>query len=197
VSAGPAPRLILASTSPYRRALLDRLGLPFDCVAPQADEERWPGESARDLCRRLAGLKAQGVAGRHKKAIVIGSDQVALRAGEVLGKPGNAERCIRQLLDASGQVVEFLTAVQVVDGPGGRTETHVDRTCVRFRQLDQEEVVRYVEREQPMDCAGGFKAEALGISLFDEIESRDPTALTGLPLIWLCGALRRAGLAVP
>ncbi len=129
--------------------------------------------------------------------MVVGSDQVALRGESLLGKPGTIERCHAQLRESSGREVAFLTAVHVVDGRSGRTESHVDRTVVRFRSLTDEEIARYVAVDQPVDCAGGFKAESLGIALFDSIESVDPTALTGLPLIWLCGALRRAGIPVP
>jgi len=189
--------LILASTSPYRRLLLARLGLPFECVAPAADEARLPGEPAAQMAARLAGLKAEAVARLHPDAVVIGSDQVALRGTEVLGKPGTVERCREQLLQSSGQAVIFLTAVHVIDGPAGRNEAHTDRTVVQFRPLTLAEIDRYIERDQPLDCAGGFKAEALGIALFERIESTDPTGLTGLPLSFVAGALRRAGLAVP
>jgi septum formation protein len=176
---------------------MERLGLPFECIAPQTDEQQTEGESAENLCTRLARMKAQAVARSLPDAIVIGSDQVAVHGQAVLGKPGTFERCVAQLLRCSARQVEFLTAVHVIDGPGRRDETHLDRTVVRFRELDEAEVRRYVRREQPLDCAGGFKVEKLGIALFEQIDSQDPTGLTGLPLIWLCGALRRAGLAVP
>jgi septum formation protein len=189
--------LILASTSRYRRALLQRLGVPFDCVAPDADETRRPGEPAAEMAARLARVKAEAVAARHPEAIVIGSDQVALRGADLLGKPGSVERCREQLRTSSGQEVVFLTAVHVIDGSAGRAESHVDRTVVKFRDLSDAEIDRYIERDQPLDCAGGFKAEALGIALFDRIESIDPTGLTGLPLSWLCGALRRARVPIP
>ncbi len=189
--------LILASTSRYRRALLQRLGVPFDCVAPDADETRLPGEPAAEMAARLARVKAEAVAARHPGAIVIGSDQVALRGTDVLGKPGSVERCREQLRASSGQEVVFLTAVHVIDGMAGRAESHVDRTVVKFRELSDAEIDRYIERDQPLDCAGGFKAESLGIALFDRIESIDPTGLTGLPLSWLCGALRRARVQIP
>lgn len=189
--------LILASTSRYRRDLLQRLGLPFECVASDADETRLPGEPAAAMATRLARIKAEAVAAKHPEAIVIGSDQVALRGTDVLGKPGSVERCREQLRASSGQDVVFLTAVHVIDGVAGRTESHVDRTVVRFRELSDAEIDRYIERDQPLDCAGGFKAESLGIALFDQIESLDPTGLTGLPLSWLCGALRRARVQIP
>lgn len=187
----------LASTSAYRRALLARLQLSFECVAPGVDEQRAAGEAAEQMTVRLARLKAEAVAQLHPGCVVIGSDQAAVRGAEILGKPGTAERCHQQLSKSSGQSVAFLTAVHVIDGVRGRSESHVDRTLVRFRSLDDAEIARYIFADQPLDCAGGFKAESLGISLFERIESLDPTALTGLPLIWLCGALRRAGIPVP
>ncbi len=189
--------LILASTSRYRRDLLQRLGLPFECVAPGADEARLPGEPAAAMAVRLARVKAEAVAARYPTAIVIGSDQVALRGADVLGKPGTVERCREQLRASSGHEVVFLTAVHVIDGAAGRTESHVDRTVVKFRELSDAEIDRYIGRDNPLDCAGGSKAESLGIALFDRIESIDPTGLTGLPLSWLCGALRRAQVPIP
>lgn len=189
--------LILASTSRYRRALLGRLGLPFDCVAPQVDEARQPDESAVGMASRLARLKAEAVSRLHPSAVVIGSDQVALRGHDLLGKPGTVEHCREQLQQSAGRDVVFLTAVHVIDGPAGRAESHVDRTTVLFRELSAIEIERYIERDRPLDCAGGFKAESLGIALFERIDSSDPTGLTGLPLAWVCGALRRAGFDVP
>jgi septum formation protein len=195
--AAPAAPLILASTSAYRRALLERLGVPFECAAPDTDELRLPAEAPDALALRLARLKAEAVAVRRPGSIVIGSDQVALRGQDILGKPGTVERCKDQLMRSSGQEVVFLTAVHVVDGVNGLSESHLDRTVVRFRALAPGEVGRYIAADAPLDCAGGFKAESLGIALFERIDSADPTALTGLPLIWLCGALRRAGIPVP
>jgi septum formation protein len=197
MSAAPRPRLVLASTSRYRRELLGRLCVPFECVAPQVDEAALRGESPRELAARLARSKAEAVAAAHPGAVVIGSDQVAVRGSEALGKPGSVERCVQQLVESSGREVEFLTAVFVLDAAAGRSEACIDRTVVRFRTLAQAEIERYVASDSPLDCAGGFKAESLGIALFDRIESADPTGLTGLPLIWLCGALRRAGIPVP
>ena len=193
----PGPRLVLASTSAYRRALLERFNLPFECVVPNVDEASLPGESALALAQRLARSKAEAVAARYPESVVIGSDQVAVRGLDRLGKPGSVERCIEQLEHSSGREVEFLTAVHVVNGPAGNAESHVDRTVVRFRRLSRPEIERYVAADHPIDCAGGFKAESLGIALFERIESSDPTGLTGLPLIWLSHALRRAGIAVP
>ena len=193
-----APRIVLlASTSAYRRELLARLRVPFEAVAPGCDEHRLPDEPAQALALRLAQLKADTVAARHPGSVVIGSDQVAVRGTEILGKPGTAERCMAQLQQSSGHEVVFLTAVHVVDGRNARAESHVDQTVVRFRSLGADEIARYIATDAPLDCAGGFKAESLGIALFDRIESSDPTALTGLPLIWVSAALRRAGIPVP
>jgi septum formation protein len=191
------PRLILASTSAYRRALLERLKLPFDSVPPDVDETRLANEPVESLVARLARAKADAVAVRFPDAIVIGSDQAASRGDEILGKPLTVERCERELHKSSGHDVTFFTAVHIVDGRAGRREQHVDRTVARFRQLTSDEIARYVERDQPLDCAGGFKAESLGIALFERVESSDPTALTGLPLAWVAAALRRAGLPAP
>jgi len=191
------PRLILASTSRYRRELLDRLRVPFECQPPGCDEQRLAEETAEALALRLARLKAEAVAGRHPGCVVIGSDQVAVRGEELLGKPGTVAACEAQLRASSEREVVFLTAVHIVDGRHDRVESHLDRTVVRFRRLAADEIARYVTADAPLDCAGGFKAEALGIALFESIDSSDPTALTGLPLIWLSGALRRAGIPAP
>ncbi|HEX6930230.1 MAG TPA: nucleoside triphosphate pyrophosphatase [Gammaproteobacteria bacterium] len=189
--------LILASTSPYRRELLQRFGLPFDTEAPGTAEHRNPGESPADMVARLAREKAAAVANRHKSGLVIGSDQCAVLGGMVLGKPGSFERAVSQLAAASGHTVRFLTAVCVHDAATGRLHEALDETVVKFRDLDDAEIRRYVEREQPLDCAGSFKSEGLGITLFDRVENRDPTALMGLPLIALAGLLREAGLPLP
>ena len=161
------------------------------------DEARQPDESAVGMASRLARLKAEAVSRLHPSAVVIGSDQVALRGHDLLGKPGTVEHCREQLQQSAGRDVVFLTAVHVIDGPAGRAESHVDRTTVLFRELSAIEIERYIERDRPLDCAGGFKAESLGIALFERIDSSDPTGLTGLPLAWVCGALRRAGFDVP
>lgn len=189
--------LVLASTSRYRRLLLERLGLPFVTCGSDVDELRGPDEDSLSLAQRLSREKATAVASRYPNSLVIGSDQVAVRGRVILGKPGTRERCIQQLRDASGQRVVFHTGVQVVDTRTGRQESHVDTTTVTFRTLADAEIRRYVDADQPFDCAGGFKCETLGISLFDRIDCQDPTALMGLPLIWLCGALRRSGIEIP
>lgn len=189
-----ADSLILASSSAYRRQLLERLRVPFAVHPAGADESALAGETARELVARLAEVKARSVAARFPPAWVIGSDQVAVCRGHIVGKPGSAARNVEQLRAASGQGVTFLTAVCLLRGSDGRLEQHLDTTTVQFRELTDAEIERYVDLERPFDCAGGFKSEGLGITLFDSIESRDPTALIGLPLIWLAGALRRAGL---
>lgn len=188
------PSLILASTSPHRRALLGRLAIPFATQAPGVDETPHAGETPRALAERLAHAKTAAVAARHPDAWVLGSDQVAVRGNEVLGKPGTAARCEAQLLASSGSEVVFLTAVCLARGRDRRSVAHVDETRVRFRRLGADEVRRYVELEQPLDCAGGFRSEGLGIVLFERIESEDPTALVGLPMIWVARALREVGV---
>lgn len=193
----PERPLILASTSPYRRELLARLGLRFSQASPAVDETRGEGESGEEMVVRLAAAKAGAVAAGHQDGIVIGSDQCALRDGEVLGKPGDSATAIAQLQAASGREVSFLTAVCVIDAASGEQLEHLDTTVVQFRQLDEETIRRYVDAEQPLDCAGSFKAEALGIALFERIENVDPTALTGLPLIATCRMLRQFGLLLP
>lgn len=189
-----ALRLLLASTSRHRALLLERLGLPFGVQAPETDEARQPREKPAARALRLAHAKAQAVHSRHPEACVIGSDQVAVVGRRILDKPGDAAHCRQQLEASSGKRVVFHTAVVVV-GPGPRVaREHVDRTFVRFRKLTDREISRYVEIEQPFDCAGSFRSEGLGVALFESIETRDPGALVGLPLIWLASALRDAGL---
>lgn len=189
--------LVLASSSVHRRQLLERLGLPFECAPPGVDEAPLAGESPAALATRLARAKALAIARERNDAIVIGSDQVALRGEQVLGKPGDAERCRAQLAASSGCELTFLTAVCVVAAGGAQTFEHIDRTIVQMRVLDHAEIARYVAQDRPWDCAGGFKAESLGVALVSRIETVDPTALTGLPLIWLAGVLRDCGLSVP
>lgn len=189
-----APRLLLASTSRYRALLLERLGLPFAVQAPEVDEAPLPRERPAARALRLARAKAQAVGRRHPGACVIGSDQVAVVGRRILDKPGSASACREQLEAASGKRVTFHTAVALL-GPGpGEAQDHVDLTRVQFRTLTEREISRYVELDQPFDCAGGFRSEGLGIALFEFIETRDPAALVGLPLIWLASALRTAGL---
>ena len=191
------PELILASTSPYRRLLLERLGIAFTVLAPQTAEDTLAGELPPDRALRLATAKAQAIASRRPDAVVIGSDQVAAIGSKVLDKPGDAVRSRAQLTAASGSSARFHTACAVIAPEAGVRMVHIDTTTVFFRSLTDQEIERYVERERTFDCAGGFRAEGLGISLFESIESHDPTAIIGLPLIWLAGALRRAGFVLP
>lgn len=186
--------LLLASTSPYRRRLLERLGVPFTVEPPGVDEAPVHGEEPAARALRLARAKAAAVSGRHPHAIVLGSDQVAECGGLVLDKPGNAAACRAQLRASSGGEVRFHTAAVVARSHPLLTCEHVDLTIVRFRQLSDREIGRYVELDTPLDCAGGFRAEGRGIALFESVQSWDPTALVGLPLIWVAAALRDAGL---
>jgi 7-methyl-GTP pyrophosphatase len=186
-------QLILASTSPYRRELLARLGLAFSVAAPGVNEQPLPGEPPRNTARRLAVAKAQNVAAR-PGALVIGADQVATLDDQPLGKPGGHDAALEQLRRCQGKTVVFYTAVAVVGREAAPHWATVDETRVRFATLPEPALDRYLRREQPYDCAGSFKAEGLGIALFERIESTDPTALLGLPLIWLAATLRQAGL---
>jgi len=187
-----APALVLASTSPFRASLLERLRLPFAAVAPAVDEAGLPGELPAVTAARLASAKAASVA--VPGTLVIGSDQVASLDGVRLRKPGNRTNALHQLAACQGKRVLFHTAVTVHDGSTGAAVSHVDLTAVRFAQRSREELERYIDAERPFDCAGSFKAEGLGIALFESVESHDPTALIGLPLIWLAQTLRRFGL---
>ena len=193
--------LILASTSAYRRELLARLHLPFSCSAPGVDETRRDGEKPVALAVRLARAKASAVALRHPDAWVIGSDQVAARTGSagepILGKPGTAALCMEQLRRCSGSTVEFVTAVAVARHNSHAVHEFIDTTRVVFRTLDDATIARYVAVESPLDCAGGFKSEGLGIALCESIGSADPSALIGLPLIQLSKMLRDIGFELP
>nr|WP_255683286.1 Maf family protein [Luteimonas sp. MHLX1A] len=188
--------MILASTSRYRRELLERLQLPFTTERPDVDETPLPGEAPAALASRLAVAKAREVARLHPGAWVIGSDQVAGFDGHALGKPGSRDAAIAQLQSMSGSSVQFLTAVALCRGDALAGEA-LDTTTVTFRCLRRAEIERYVDAEQPLDCAGSFKSEGLGIALFDAIETRDPTALIGLPLIATARLLRDAGFVLP
>jgi septum formation protein len=188
------PVLILGSTSRYRRELLERLRLPFSCVAPRVDETPKAGELPADLAQRLAMEKAREVAARHPHAVVIGADQVADLAGESIGKPGTHDRAVEQLTRMSGRTVVFQTAVAVICEAVRFEMAFLSPVRVRFRQLQAAEIERYLRLEQPYDCAGSAKCESLGIALLESIESDDPTALIGLPLIRTCALLREAGV---
>ena len=189
--------LILGSTSRYRAALLERFGVPFTASNSAVDEDELPGEAPRTRAVRLAEAKAEAVAAQFPEAVVIGGDQVPAARDAILHKPGDAARCREQLRFLSGSSAAFFTAVSVRCLATGLKLAHVDTTTVTLRTLSDADIERYVERERPFDCAGGFKAEALGITLFERMDSQDPTAIIGLPLIWLAGALRSAGFALP
>ena len=193
----PSPRLVLGSTSPYRRELLARLGLPFDVASPEVDEHPLPAEAPLQTALRLATLKARAVAARcPDDAVVIGSDQVADLNGMILGKPGDHARAKAQLQTMRGQTVRFHTAVCVKRVTTGFEQAQVSTVSVRFRALSDEAIDTYLRLEQPYDCAGSAKCEGLGIVLLERIDSDDPTALVGLPLILTTGLLQGAGLDV-
>jgi len=190
------PPLILASTSRHRRALLNRLRLSFDCVPPEVDETPLPLETPLERAQRLALAKASAVSHRRPEAIVIGSDQVGICKGELLEKPGTVERCQSQLQWLSASAATFYTAVAVLSGAGVAMQ-FLDTTTVYFRALSAAEIERYVAADQPLDCAGGFRSDALGIALFARVVSEDPSALVGLPLIAVGRALRQLGYLLP
>ena len=191
----PSPRaLVLGSTSVYRRELLSRLRVPFTTEPPHVDESALPAETPQALARRLAAAKAAAVARLHPAAVVIGSDQVADLDGEPLGKPGNHPNAVAQLKRMSGRSVVFQTALTVMCHDSGFVQHELAPVRVRFRSLDDAEIEAYLRAEQPYDCAGSARSEGLGIALLDAIDSDDPTALVGLPLIRTCRMLRAAGL---
>ncbi len=193
----PQPRLILASGSAYRRALVSRLGLPFDVFSPDIDESPLPTETPAQTALRLAKKKAEVIAARFPETLVIGSDQVATLDGEQIGKPGDHDRALSQLQKMRGREVVFHTALCLLDGRAGcpiRLQTQSVQTLVRFRSLSDTELDAYLRIEQPYDCAGSAKNEGLGIALLERVRSDDPSALTGLPLIALSSMLRAAGV---
>jgi septum formation protein len=193
------PELVLASTSPYRRALVERLGVPFRCRAPLVDEEalklREPGLDPRALAERLARAKAESLTGEEPGAVVIGSDQLVAFEGRVFGKPGDPDRAVEQLLAFAGRPHELITALAVWHE--GRAVEHTDVTTLWMRPLTRPEADRYVAHDRPLDCAGAYKLESRGITLFERIDSRDHTAVTGLPLIALTTILRGLGFVIP
>ncbi|KAB7627623.1 Maf family protein [Alkalilimnicola sp. S0819] len=193
----PSRQLILGSSSPHRRALLERLSLAFQSDSPAVDETPLPDETPADYVSRLSLAKARAVATRHGDALIIGSDQAAILEGRILGKPGSAERAVEQLLAASGKTVKFLTGLCLLDSRSGEYQLDLVPYSVDFRELDKSTVERYVARESPLDCAGSFKSEGLGITLFRALRGEDPSALIGLPLIRLVDMLKGAGVRLP
>ncbi len=185
------PNLILASTSPYRRVLLEKLGVTFECAAPNVDESPQPGESPRHLVVRLAQEKAKSLAARFPNHLIIGSDQVCVLDGIITGKPHTEENARQQLLKARGSIVTFYTGLALYNSSTGHLQTECEPFDVHFRHLSEQEIDDYVRKERPLNCAGSFKSEGLGIALFERLDGRDPNALVGLPLIALCQMLRR------
>lgn len=190
-------KLVLASTSAYRRELLQRFGLPFEVARPDIDESPLPDETPQATAERLAVEKARAVAGQFDDALIIGSDQVAHMGDTRFGKPGTVERAIAQLQSMSGRTVVFHTALAVLNTRSGRVQLDAVPTEVRFRRLTDDEIVRYVNKERPLDCAGSAKSEGLGITLLNALAGDDPNALVGLPLIALARMLRNEGIALP
>ncbi len=191
------PTLILASTSPFRRELLGKLNLAFEVDAPEVDEQHRPDETPEQLVLRLAEEKAKAVARQHPDALVIGSDQVACIDQQILGKPGNRDRAIEQLSLASGKQVTFYTGLCLYNSATGQDQSSCELFHVHFRELDKPQIERYLDAEQPYNCAGSFKSEGLGIALFSRLEGDDPNTLIGLPLIRLIGFLEKEGIQVP
>ena len=188
--------LILASTSPFRKTLLEKLNLSFDCAKPNVDETPLAGETAIELVERLAIEKAKAVASEFPNALIIGSDQVALSEGNILGKPHNFENGFKQLMSFSGKAVEFHTGLCVFDSSTGKSLSLVELFTVHFNILSIQEITAYLNAEQPYNCAGSFKSEGLGICLFEKLEGNDPNTLIGLPLIRLVSLLKQQGLDV-
>ncbi len=186
--------LVLASTSPYRRALLEKTGLTFTAAAPAADETPCPGETAEALVQRLAAAKARSLAEAYPHHLIIGSDQVCVLDGTLTGKPHTLENAFAQLRQASGQCVTFYTGLALLNSETGTVQCCCEPFEVHFRALTDDEIHGYLAREQPLDCAGSFKSEALGISLFDRLSGRDPNTLVGMPLITLLAMLRAEGV---
>ena len=191
------PSIILASSSPYRRELLGRLGISFDHISPDIDESALPDESAAQLVSRLSQQKAQAVASDYPHHLIIGSDQVACLDGTILVKPGSSDKAMAQLGACSGKTVTFYTGLSLLNSKTGQQQTAVELFSVKFRVLDKAAIERYISAEQPLDCAGSFKVEGLGISLFEQLIGDDPNSLIGLPLIKLVDMLQAEGIAIP
>lgn len=189
-------QIVLASTSPFRKSVLEKLGLAFDCHAPEVDETPQAGETPAQLVERLSIAKAQAVAAHYKQGFIIGSDQVAVIDDDILGKPGNHENAVAQLERASGKTVTFLTGLALVNVESGSIQAEVVPFKVVFRQLTRQQIVNYLNAEQPYNCAGSFKSEGLGIAMFERLEGDDPNTLIGLPLIRLIRMLEKEGVMV-
>jgi septum formation protein len=192
-----SPKIVLASSSPYRRSLLERLCIPFDTASPDVDESPLPGETPEQLVIRLACLKAGAVAKERPSALVVGSDQVAVLGNTVLGKPGNRANALKQLQSMRGHTVSFLTGLCLLNTTTNNCQTDLVRYEVVFREYDDAEIERYLDRDQPYNCAGSFKSEQLGITLMRRMQGEDPTALIGLPLIRLAEMLRQEAIQLP
>ena len=186
-------QIVLASTSPYRRELLEKLGMPFITAAPQVDETPIPGEDARHLVMRLAQAKAQALSPEYPNHLIIGSDQVCVLEGNIVGKPHTEEKAVEQLLIARNSIVTFYTGLALYNSSVGNLQVICELFDVHFRHLSEQEIRNYVHKEQPLQCAGSFKSEGLGITLFERLSGKDPNTLVGLPLISLCEMLRNEG----
>ena len=192
-----SPQILLASSSRYRQGLLDRFLDDYESIAPAVDEAAEEGEAPGALATRLARIKAEAVSSINRDALVIGADQLAVLEDTVLGKPGDHQKAVEQLLSASGKSMSFLTAVCVLDPMSRRRYEHTDRTTVTFRQFDRRLADNYLHHDEPYDCAGSFKIEGAGFVLFESVTTDDPTALVGLPMIWLAGILKELGYLSP
>lgn len=192
-----AAPILLASSSRYRQGLLDRFLNDYQTVSPNIDESANPGEEPQTLASRLSRSKAEAASSSNREALIIGADQLAVLNDKVLGKPGDHQKAVEQLLAASGQSVTFLTAVCVLDPVTRQRFEHTDKTVVRFRQFDRRLAEAYLKHDEPYDCAGSFKIEGAGFVLFESVTTDDPTALIGLPMIWLAGRLQELGYLLP
>jgi septum formation protein len=192
-----APDILLASSSPYRRGLLDRFLTEFEAVSPDVDESNDAGLEPGELARHLARAKAEAVSASARDALIIGADQLAVLEGQVLGKPGSHQKAVEQLLAASGKSVKFLTAVCVLDPVTRKRYEHTDETIVQFREFDRRLAEAYLRLDEPYDCAGSFKLEGAGFLLFESVKTDDPTALVGLPMIWISDRLLELGYLLP
>lgn len=192
-----SPPIVLASSSRYRRGLLDRFLSDFETVSPDVDEAPLDDEEPLALAARLAKEKAEAVSARFRDGLIIGADQIAVLEDRILGKPGDHQSAVEQLMAASGKTVRFLTAVCMLDAPKRLRYEHVDETVVRFRRFDRRLADVYLHHDEPYDCAGSFRVEGAGFVLFESVETNDPTALIGLPMIWLAGRLLDLGCLLP